>query len=414
MRGFNVLWRIIRNQTNNLVLFFSSRPLSTSSLGSMTLDRDDVEIAKEWLRNRAHWGNTELVAQYESEFARWNGSKYAFAFMGGRVALSACIYALGLQPGDEVILPGYTCVVVPNAFHYAGVKTVYCDIELDTYGLDVEQVKKRITQKTRAVLLHHLYGLVCRDYDAIIALAKEHGLNVIEDCAHATGAVYKDIKVGNKGAVAFYSSEQSKIFNTIQGGMAITNDEGLAKRLKEYYDKAPFPDDKQIEEQLCNVLLNYFQFKHPQRWILKDWAELRYGAKRLISTVKGEEMSIMPEHYGRKMPPPIAAIGINQLKKIDMYNSRRRDTAKIWDGWCDENGYKKPLVIDGSIPVFLRYPVLMEPCKKENVSWASKELNVVLGVWFSGKLHPVDKKIDNCPNADKAVLSCINFPGLTS
>ena len=77
-------------------------------------------------------------------FAKWNGSKYAFAFMGGRVALSSCIYALDLQPGDEVILPGYTCVVVPNAFQFADIKTKFCDIELDTYGLDASLIEEKI------------------------------------------------------------------------------------------------------------------------------------------------------------------------------------------------------------------------------------------------------------------------------
>lgn len=158
-----------------------------------------------------------------------------FLSWGGRVALSACIYALDLQPDGEVILPGYTCVVVPNAFSYAGVKTVYSDIELDTYGLDVSQIENKITNKTKAILIQHLYGLVCRDYEAIIDLATHHGLKVIEDCAHCTGAEYKGKKVGNLGDVAFYSSEQSKVFNTIQGGVAVTNNDLLAQRLRVFY-----------------------------------------------------------------------------------------------------------------------------------------------------------------------------------
>jgi perosamine synthetase len=184
----------------------------TPSLGSMTLDQDDVDIASAWLHNRERWGEGEIVSRYEFEFGCWNGSKHAFAFMSGREALSACIHALGLQAGDEVILPGYTCIVVPNAFHYAGVKTVYSDIELETYGLDVAQLEAKITVKTRAILVRHLYGLVCRDYEAILDLARCHGLKVIEDCAHSTGAEYKRLKVGNRGDVAFYSSEQSKVF----------------------------------------------------------------------------------------------------------------------------------------------------------------------------------------------------------
>lgn len=410
-----MIWIVARvdcGEQGNRSYGVSANSLTAPSLDSMTLDEDDVDLARMWLRNRRRWGEREVISQFETEFARWNGSKYAFAFMGGRVALSACIYALNLQPGNEVILPGYTCVVVPNAFHYAGIKTVYSDIELDTYGLDAGKIEDKITAKTRAVLLHHLYGLVCRDYEAILDLAKRRDLRVIEDCAHATGAEYKGLKVGNRGDVGIYSSEQSKVFNTIQGGMAVTNDDALAQRLKEYYDQAPYPDESWIDKQLHNVILNFSQFKHPQRWWRGRLANILYGHKRLISTTLEEERGIRPAHYGRKMPTPIAALGINQLKKIDLYNKRRRQTAKEWDEWCDRKGYQKPYVAEDSLPVFLRYPVLVEPHKKQDTSWARRELGVDPGVWFVSHIHPVDWPVDGCQNADKAVQQCINLPCL--
>jgi len=413
MKRLKAITRFGRNRIRDLKNGFKGNPLKIISLGSMTLDYDDVKLAKEWLKNRFHWMDEGVVSEYESAFARWNRSNYAFAFMGGRVALSACVYALGLKPGDEVILPGYTCVVVPNALHYAGIKTVFCDIELETFGLDVDQLKSKITSKTRAILLHHLYGLVSRDYDAILDLAKSSGLFIIEDCAQSTGAEYRGRKVGNWGDVSFYSSEQSKVFNTIQGGIAATNEERFAKRLKEYYTKAPLPDEDWIEKQLSNVILNYYQFKHPQRWWLGDIVNMVYGDKRLISTTLDEEKGILPSHYGRKMPSPIAALGLNQLKKIDHYNEQRRNMAKRWDRWCEENGYRKPFIKADSIPVYLRYPVLVKPEKKRNRSWAEKQLGVELGVWFVSHLHPVPCHLEGFPQADEAVRRCINFPCLT-
>lgn len=397
-------------QSINLLRLALGKPLTTPSLGSMTLDKDDVQIAKKWLKRQEDWYRDDEVKQYNNAFARWNGSKCAFAFMGGRVALSACIYALNLQPGDEVILPGYTCVVVPNAFSYAGVKTVYSDIELDTYGLDVSQIENKITNKTKAILIQHLYGLVCRDYESILNLATHHGLKVIEDCAHSTGAEYKGRKVGNLGDVAFYSSEQSKIFNTIQGGMAVTNNDLLAQKLKAFYERAPYPETDWINKLLHNVLINYYCFKTPQRWWKADLCRLKYSDKVLISTTKEEEEGIKPKYYGCKMPAAIAAVGSNQLKKIDYYNERRRFTSKRWENWCEENGYKKPLVIDGSLPIFLRYPVIVETEKKQDTFWAIQKLNVNLGVWFKSNIHPVQKSINGCPNANKAVKQCINFP----
>lgn len=409
-------WWWIRNATRhqqaNLMAVLSGLPLNTPSLGGMTLDWDDVTLAREWLVNRTDWYEKDAVSRYETEFAKWNGSRYAFAFMGGRVALSACLHALNFRPDDEVILPGYTCVVVPNAFHYAGIKTVYCDIELDTYGLDASRIEAHITPKTRAIALHHLYGLVCRDYELILDVARRHGLKVIEDCAHSTGAEFHGAKVGNRGDVAFYSSEGSKVFNTIQGGIAVTNDDQLADRLRGYYDQAAHPTPELIDKQLHNVILGYYQQKHPQRWWRGDLIELLFGDKSLVSTTPEEERGIRPRDYGSRMPAPIAALGLNQLSKIDRYNAQRRETALRWERWCEANGYRKPLVTLDSSPVYLRYPVLVEPRKKQDRSWARSELGVSAGVWFVTNIHPVSWPVDGCPNANVAVAQCINFPCL--
>jgi len=404
--------RFVKKQFRNLGTVMAGKPLVMPSLGSMTLDHDDVEIARAWLRDRSRWEDPAVTGQFAAEFARWNGSRHAFAFLGGRVALSACIHALGLAPGDEVILPGYTCVVVPNAFHYAGVRTVYADIELETYGLDAARAEEKITPNTRAILLHHMYGLVCRDYEDILALARRRGIRVIEDCAQSTGAEYRGKKVGNLGDLGFYSCEQSKVLNTVMGGVAVTNQDALGVRLKEYFDQAPLPREEWIDRQLHTLLLNYYRFKHPRRWLLGEWVQIRYGDKEIISTTEEEERGVRPVHYGCKMPAPVAAVGMNQLKKIDVYNERRRCTAQRWDRWCEENGYRKPLVLGGSVPVFLRYPVMVEPERKRDISWAEETLRVTPGVWFISNIHPAKAHVENCPKADEAVERCINLPCL--
>jgi dTDP-4-amino-4,6-dideoxygalactose transaminase len=112
------------------------------------------------------------------------------------------------------------------------------------------------------------------------------------------------------------------------------------------------------------------------------------------------------------MPSPISAIGLNQLNKIDSYNRKRRETAKRWDKWCEINAYKKPLVIPESIPVYLRYPVMVEAERKTNTSWAYKQLGINLGVWFVSHIHPVSGEIKDCPKASEAVKRCVNFPTL--
>src|SRR5262245_46241238 len=130
--------RFARNRLGNIADLIEGRPLTFPSLGSMTIDREDVAEARAWLRRPDRWADPEPIETFERAFADWNGSGAAFAFAAGRVALSACIEALGLSAGDQVIVPGYTCVVVPNAFAFAGIDVVYCDIELESFGPDVE------------------------------------------------------------------------------------------------------------------------------------------------------------------------------------------------------------------------------------------------------------------------------------
>jgi dTDP-4-amino-4,6-dideoxygalactose transaminase len=410
----SVMSRYVVRQAKNVAKLLLGRRITYPSLGSVTLDKDDIAIARQYLRHRLDWYDESVVEKYEKRFALWNQSKYAFAFMGGRVALSACIHALDLKPGDEVIIPGYTCVVVPNAFDYAGVETVYADIELDTYGLDASTIEERITANTKAVLLHHLYGLVCRDYERIIEIARRRSLYVIEDCAHSTGALFKDRRLGNLGDIAFFSTEQSKVFTTIQGGVAVTNNGSLANRLGEYYTQAHYPDEELIDKQLHRVIVNYYCCKDPQRWWKGELFDRKYKDKTIISTTEEEEQGIKPDYYGSKMPAAIAAIGLKQLEKVDAYNEERRRNAKRWDAWCDTRGYKKPVVVPHSIPIYLRYPVMVEAEKKSDTAWAKEELGVDLGVWFVSNIHPVSRPVEGCRNADNAVRHCVNFPTLMS
>jgi dTDP-4-amino-4,6-dideoxygalactose transaminase len=379
---------------------------------SQTLDDDDVEVAREWLSKPESWHGYEVSEALASAFARWNGSLSGCAFLGGRVALSACLHALDLKPGDEVIVPGYTCVVVPNAIRFAGLRVVYSDIETETYGLDVNHLAAKLTERTRAVLIQHLYGLVCRDLEATLSFAKRYNLAVIEDCAHATGAQFKGRRVGNFGDVAFFSFERSKVLTTIIGGLAVTNRRDLAERLRQFWERAPGPSSEHVQRQLLNVPLDYYQSKSGSRWLSSEVIEAKYGAYRLVSTSEEEIRGIRPQHYGCRMPDPIAALGLNQLRKLDAYNRSRRDNAVRWERWCEANGYAKPVVVADSEPVFLRYPVIVEPEKKRSRAWALAELGVELGVWFVSQVHPGPEVVTACPTAEEAVRRCVNFPCL--
>ena len=401
---------IARHQFWNLRRLLKGKSVTSPSFIAATTDKDDADRVREWLNRPEDWYNQATVEHFESAFAGWNSSAHASAFMGGRVALSAIISALGLGEGDEVVVPGYTCVVVPNAFRYAGVDVVYADIELDTYGPDVDSVASKISERTSAILIHHLYGLICRDYEALLALADRHDLHVIEDCTHATGARYEGERIGNRGDAAFYSSEHSKCFSTVQGGIATTNNSEIAQGIDEYAEQADFPEKERVRRLLHTFLLDYYTHSHPRRWFWGDLYRNRYSQDRLISTTDAEKNGVCPPHYGQRMPAPLARIGLQQLGKLDCYNDRRRTNAERWHSWCEDHGYTRPYVLEGAEPTWLRYPVLVEPQRKADRSWAKEEIGVRPGVWFRSNIHPVNRRVDRCPRADKAVSRCINLP----
>ena len=402
----------VRHQVMNLFRLAAGEPVAPVPMGSMTLDRDDVVIARKCLARPESWQDESAVAQFESDFASFCGADEAVSFKAGRVAFSAVLDAFEIGGGDEVIVPGFTCVVVPNAIEFSGAKPVYCDIELDSYGPSAASVRSLITSSTRAIVIQHLFGLVCRDYDEIVELATSRGIPLIEDCAHATGARFRDLSVGLRGDAGFFSLEQSKVINSTCGGVAVSRRPEIARKLREFQLDSSWPAFEEVRGALESVVWNYFRFKHPQRWWRGDLARFRFGRHAFTSTSRQEMDGAMPDGYRARMSPAVAQVAANQLGKIEIYNNKRRKIARRWDAWCDQNGYSKPLVIPESLPVFLRYPIIADPGFKRDPRRMSRRYGIKPGVWFVSHLHPSTRPVQGCPNADVAVERCINLPCL--
>jgi perosamine synthetase len=387
-------------------------PLVYTGTAAMTLDDDDLTLAAALLADRRGWMDEAPVAAFERQFADWNGNAAACAFASGRIALRQSLDALGLQPGDEVVLPGYTCVVVPNALHAAGLHTVYADIELDTYGLDKDALLRALTPRSKAVLIHHLYGYVSRDLDAVLEIARRRGLRVIEDCAQAAGARYHGRHVGTFGDVGIFSLDPSKPFTCVQGGVAVANDEAVIAALRERRHAAPPQDETAIANRLANVSLNYALAKDPQRWWKGELIWWRDGDSYFYGIPDREVAGAAPIDAGCRMSAPLARLASNQLAKLDYYNTRRRANGARWDDWCRTQGFAGPMVVEGSTPIGLRYPVLVTPAMKRELGWAYRTLGVIPGQWFVTHLHPATEPRLDLPNATRAVERCINFPTL--
>ena len=182
-----------------------------------------------------YWTGTECH-EFEKEFAAWAGTRHAVALANGTLALDVALKALGIGPGDEVVVTPRTFIASISCVVNAGATPVFADVEADSGNLSAVTIAKVLTPKTKAIICVHLAGWPC-DMDAIMALAETHGLKVIEDCAQAHGAQYKGRSVGSIGHVGAWSFCQDKIMTTGgEGGMVTTNDEVLWRAMWSFKD----------------------------------------------------------------------------------------------------------------------------------------------------------------------------------
>jgi perosamine synthetase len=167
--------------------------------------------------------------EFERRFAAWQGSRYAVSVATGTAALHVGLSALGIGPGDEVIVPSLTYIASANAIRYTGAVPVFADVRPDTWQIDPADAEARITPKTRAIMAVHLFGHPC-EMQSLAALAAGHGLSLVEDCAEAFGSRYQGRHVGGHGHIATFSFFGNKTITTGEGGMVVARDAELIER----------------------------------------------------------------------------------------------------------------------------------------------------------------------------------------
>ena len=239
-------------------------------------------LESNWISSRGQY-----VERFEKAFAEFCGVTHGVACTNGTVALHLALLALEVGPGDEVIVPTLTFVATANAVRYCGATPVFIDCEPDTWNMDPGLIEARITPRTRAIIVVHLYGHPV-DMDAVNSLARRHHLFVIEDAAEAHGAIYKGRTVGSMGHLATFSFFGNKVISTGEGGMVVTNDEQLARTVRQLKDQGMDPN------------------------------------RRYWFPVVG---------YNYRMTNVTAAIGLAQVERIDWHIQRRIQVAR----WYQQN-----------------------------------------------------------------------------
>lgn len=224
------------------------RPYPPMYPGGMEIDEQEEAAVLEVLRSKRlfrYYGpnpGPSKVAELEKEFAAKKGTRYAQAVTSGTAALICSLQGIGVGPGDEVILPAYTWIATASAVLALGAVPIMAEVD-ETLLIDPEDVARKITPYTKAVIPVHMRGAPCR-MDEILGVARQHGIKVVEDCAQANGATYKGREVGSMGDVGAFSLQFNKIITAGEGGMVITNDLQVWERATMFHDVAAAQREK--------------------------------------------------------------------------------------------------------------------------------------------------------------------------
>ncbi|MCE3296650.1 MAG: aminotransferase DegT [Crocinitomicaceae bacterium] len=193
------------------------------------------------------WISSEgpFIRRFEEQFAAYTDREHGIAVSNGSAALDIAVKALGIGAGDEVIMPAFTIISPAQSVVTAGAKPVLVDCEADTWNMDVQQIEAKITGRTKAVLVVHIYGLPV-DMDPVLELCRKYSLLLIEDAAEMHGQMYKGRKCGSFGDISIFSFYPNKLITTGEGGMIVCNDEQLAERCKKLRNLAFEPKGRRF------------------------------------------------------------------------------------------------------------------------------------------------------------------------
>ena len=228
------------------------------------------------------------VEELEKDFAKYIDVGNAIAVFNGTCALHTVLSALGVEPGDEILIPSFTFIATANAVLYQNARPVFIDIDPQTLNINPEDMERKITKRTKGVILVH-YGGLPAEMDTVSQIAEKHGLFVLEDAAEAIGAVYKGKKVGSLGVAAIFSLHAQKVITTGEGGIITTDDEELAEACRRIRDHGR---DAQTKQFVClgynyrmtemQAALGVEQLKKIETIIQKRISNANYLTKRLV------------------------------------------------------------------------------------------------------------------------------------
>lgn len=353
--------------------------------GRQTIEEDDINAVIEVLKSD-YLTTGPQICEFEDLVCKYTGAKYGVAISNGTSALHAACFAAGIEDGDEVITTPITFAASANCVLYCGGTPVFADIDPRTYNIDPDDIERKITKKTKAIIAVHMAGQPC-DMDRIHEIAKKYHLLVIEDGAHALGAEYKGKKIGGLSDMTTFSFHPVKPITTGEGGMIMTNN-------SEFYEKL--------------MLFRSHGITRNPDLLSKDDGPWYYEQQFL--------------GYNYRMTDIQCALGVSQMKKLDRFiNARRKLVERYNDAFVKEENITIPYQLENTNSGWHLYIIQVKNHDRRRVFEQLREKGIGVNVHYIPVYkHPYYQKIGyaevSCPNAEELyehMISLPLYPGLT-
>ena len=374
------IYRVYREKYNRYM-----EELFMIPYGRQTIDEDDINAVVDVLKSD-YLTTGPKIAEFEQAVASYTGAKYAVAISNGTSALHAACFAAGIGQGDEVITTPLTFAASANCVLYCGGTPVFADVDPYTYNIDPKDIRKKITDKTKAIIAVHLAGQPC-DVDEIHSIAQEHNLIVIEDGAHALGSVYKGKKVGCLSDMTTFSFHPVKPITTGEGGMIMTDNEELYKRLVLFRSHGITRD-------------NSMMTRNEGPWF---YQQLDLGYNYRITDIQ-------------------CALGCSQMRKLDKFLKRRRELVERYNNaFIECDNIVTPYQLPDTQSGWHLYIVQVKNHDRKQVFETLRDKGIGVNVhYIPVYMHPYYQehgyKDVHCANAEEIyshIISLPLYPGLT-
>lgn len=323
-----------------------------------------------------YFGLAYKVLQFEEELKKFLGAEHVVAVNTGTSALHLALDALGIGKGDEVIVPSLTFVASFQVIAATGATPVPCDIYPDTLLIDIEDVRKKITPRTRAIMPVHYAGNPC-EMDELLRIYQEYGIRIVEDAAHALGSEYKGKKIGGFGDVTCFSFDSIKNITCGEGGAIVCRDSDLAEILRQ------------------KRLLGIDRKSHAMEWKERSWFyEVKtHGFRYHMSNIN-------------------AAIGLAQMKKLDSFIARRREICRIYDLAFKGQAGISSLNIDYEQTAPHIYVIRVKKGRRDALKDYLKSLDIETGInYIPNHYHPLYKNNSiSLPETESAFEEVLTLP----